>query len=78
VTFADLKVDDPYNTYRNAGLPPGPICNPGEASILAALKPAKTPYLYYVARPDGSHVFTRTYEEHQAAIRKIRALRSAG
>lgn len=76
VTFADLKVDDPYNTYRNPGLPPGPICNPGEASILAALKPAKTPYLYYVARPDGSHVFTRTYKEHQAAIRKIRSRRA--
>jgi UPF0755 protein len=75
LTFADLKVDNPYNTYRNAGLPPGPICNPGEASVLAALQPAKTPYLYYVARPDGSHIFTKTFKEHQAAIRKIRALR---
>jgi UPF0755 protein len=78
VTYADLKTDHPYNTYRNAGLPPGPICNPGAASIMAALKPATTPYLYYVARPDGSHIFTRTYEEHQAAIRRVRALRRGG
>lgn len=78
LTFADLKVDDPYNTYRNAGLPPGPICNPGEAAVLAALQPAKTPYLYYVARPDGSHLFTTSFHEHEAAIRKVRRLRKAG
>jgi len=72
VTHNDLKVDSPFNTYRHKGLPPHPICNPGEASIRAALHPAKSDYLFYVARPDGSHVFTRTYAEHQKAIRAIR------
>lgn len=72
VTHEDLKVKSPYNTYLHAGLPPGPICNPGLASLKAALHPAGTDYLFYVARPDGSHVFTRTYEEHLAAIRAIR------
>jgi len=72
ITYRDLQVDSPFNTYRHAGLPPHPICNPGEASIRAALHPAKTDYLYYVAKPDGSHVFTPTYAEHTAAIRAIR------
>ncbi len=72
VTHADLKVDSPYNTYMHAGLPPGPICNPGLACLEAALRPATTEYMFYVARPDGSHVFTRTYDEHLAAIRRIR------
>jgi len=75
LTFKDLKVDNPYNTYRNAGLPPGPICSPGLDAILAALKPADTDYLYYVAKPDGSHIFTRTGAEHQAAILKARKMR---
>lgn len=75
VTFDDLKVDSPYNTYRVAGLPPGPICNPGLDAIKAALQPADTDYLYYVAKPDGSHIFTRTNEEHNAAVAKARALR---
>jgi len=72
LTYRDLKVDSPFNTYQHPGLPPHPICNPGEASLRAALKPAKTDYLYYVARPDGSHVFTRTYDEHKRAIRAVR------
>ncbi len=72
VTHEDLKVKSPYNTYLHAGLPPGPICNPGLASLNAALHPAGTDHLFYVARPDGSHVFTRTYEEHLTAIRAIR------
>jgi len=72
VTYSDLGVDSPYNTYRHAGLPPGPIASPGLASISAALQPAATDYLYYVARPDGSHVFSRTYQEHLAAIRRYR------
>jgi UPF0755 protein len=70
--YRDLKVESPYNTYLHAGLPPGPICNPGLACLKAALFPAKTDKLFYVARPDGSHVFTRTYEEHQRAIRLVR------
>jgi UPF0755 protein len=72
VTFDDLAVDSPYNTYRYAGLPPGPIANPGLAAISAALKPAQTSYLFYVARADGSHVFSRTFSEHLIAIRKYR------
>lgn len=71
VTFADLKVQSPYNTYRHAGLPPGPIANPGLPSLLAALRPEPSSYLYYVAAPDGTHVFTRTLAEHQAAIHKV-------
>lgn len=72
LTFEDLKVQSPYNTYLHAGLPPGPIASPGLPSLLAALRPAQTDALFYVARPDGSHVFTRTYAEHQQAIRSIR------
>jgi UPF0755 protein len=72
LTYEDLKVDSPFNTYRYKGLPLHPICSPGGASLRAALRPAKTDYLYYVAKPDGSHVFTGTYEEHQRAIRAIR------
>ena len=71
--YRDLTVDSAYNTYKNPGLPPGPIANPGLRSIQAALKPANCPYLYYVARPDGSHVFTRTLEEHNRAVAAIRS-----
>ena len=70
--LADTRYPSPYNTYINAGLPPGPICNPGLPSLLAALKPAKTDALYFVARGDGGHIFTRTFAQHEAAIRKIR------
>ncbi len=72
VLYADLEIDDPYNTYLYEGLPPGPICCPGEASIKAALYPENTNYLYYVAKNDGtgSHQFSRTFKEHQAAIKK--------
>ena len=66
--FVDLKVDSPYNTYQHAGLPPGPICSPGMASLEAALAPEKHPYLYYVARKDGSHLFGKTMAEHQQNI----------
>lgn len=72
VTYADLAVDSPYNTYRYAGLPPGPIANPGLGAIRAALHPAATDYLFYVARQDGSHVFSRTLAEHNAAVRRYR------
>jgi len=62
------KVNSPYNTYLNPGLPPGPICNAGAGSILAVLQPTQTPYLFFVARGDGSHVFAETYEEHERNI----------
>lgn len=70
VLYEDLEVDSPYNTYRYPGLPPGPIANPGTESLRAAIDPAPTDYLYYLAKPDGSHVFSRTLEEHNAARRK--------
>jgi len=68
----DLTVPSEYNTYQHEGLPPGPICSPGEASIRAAMEPARVPYMYYVARLDGSHVFSVTFAQHQGAIAQIR------
>lgn len=67
---ADLSEETPYNTYRIDGLPPTPIALSGEESILAALNPVATDYLYFVARGDGSHQFSRTLEEHNAAVRE--------
>ncbi len=71
LVLADLRVDHPYNTYRNAGLPPGPICNPGLAALEATARPAKVPWLFFVTRKDGSgtHEFTRTLAEHLRATR---------
>jgi len=64
----DLHLDSPYNTYRYAGLPPGPICSPGLASLRAAADPAPVPYLYFVSRNDGTHVFAQTLEEHNRNV----------
>lgn len=64
---------DPYNTYTHAGLPPGPIASPSQGAIQAALQPASTDALYFVARPNGTHVFTRTLAEHNAAKRAAQA-----
>ncbi len=74
LTAADLMIDSPYNTRRFAGLPPGPICNPGSASIVAAARPKASEFLYYVARADGSgrHYFARTPEEFEAAVARAR------
>ncbi|HSV72494.1 MAG TPA: endolytic transglycosylase MltG [Chthonomonadales bacterium] len=72
VLYRDLLVDSPYNTYRHAGLPPGPIASPGLACILAALRPERHGYLYYVAMPDGSHLFTRTQSDHLVAVSRAR------
>ncbi len=74
ITYGDLTIESPYNTYRVKGLPPTPICNPGLASIRAALLPERTSFLYYVACPDGYHIFSRTYGEHLRAIEKAREL----
>lgn len=66
VTYADLEIESPYNTYKNKGLPIGPICNPGESSIRAVLSPETHNYLYYHTdnSGDGSHIFSETYDEH--------------
>jgi UPF0755 protein len=74
----DYKIDSPYNTYRHRGLPPGPVMNPGAASLKAALYPAEVDYLFFVARGDGSHVFSRTSREHNDAERKTRWVRRRG
>jgi peptidoglycan lytic transglycosylase G len=67
---ADLERDGPYNTYLRPGLPPTPIANPGLKSLQAALNPTQTDYLYFVSRNDGSHQFSRTVEEHNAAVQR--------
>jgi UPF0755 protein len=67
VYYKDLEVESPYNTYKHAGLPPGPIASPGKASIEAALYPANVPYLYFVAFPDGHHEFHRDLKDHETA-----------
>ncbi len=70
VTKADIERPTPYNTYRIKGLPPGPIGNPGADALQAALKPASSSYLYFVARQDGTHQFSRTLDEHNRAVSK--------
>ncbi|MFB3902287.1 MAG: endolytic transglycosylase MltG [Acidobacteriota bacterium] len=70
INQSDLKLDSPYNTYIYYGLPPGPIANPGLASIDAALEPAKVDYLYFVSRNDGSHLFTENYQDHLRGVRQ--------
>ncbi|HEX4936240.1 MAG TPA: endolytic transglycosylase MltG, partial [Gemmatimonadaceae bacterium] len=75
--YKDLEVDSPYNTYRHAGLPPGPIGAPGAPSIRAALWPAQVPYRFFVAFPDGHHEFRRTFAEHQVAVAAARRARDS-
>ncbi len=74
LTGADLAFDSPYNTYAHSGLPPGPIGNPGEASLRAALSPAHTDFLYFVANTQGGHFFAATLEEHNRNVTKYRRL----
>src|SRR5579872_7173438 len=69
---SDLQFNSPYNTYRSTGLPPGPICNPGKASLMAALHPASTEYFYFVSDHQGLHRFARTMQEHTANVAAYR------
>ena len=75
LSYDDLQIDSPYNTYRHAGLPPGPICNPGPASIRAVLNPAKTTYLYFVATGRGGHAFASSLAEHDRNVQHYRRVR---
>jgi UPF0755 protein len=68
----DYHFPSPYNTYLHPGLPPGPVNSPGRRSIEATLYPARVPYLYFVAGPDGRHIFSRTYDEHLRAVARVR------
>lgn len=72
LTYKDLEIESPYNTYKHAGLPLGPIASPGMKAIEAALYPDNVDYLYFVAKNDGSHVFTKTYSEHLEAQNKMK------
>lgn len=74
LTRSELGRDDPFNTYRSAGLPPGPICSPGLDSLLAVLHPAASDDLFFVADGSGGHVFSRSYEAHDAAVARWRAM----
>ena len=76
VLIRDLRIKSPYNTYLHTGLPPGPINSPGRASILAALWPARHRYLFFVARPDGSHMFSETGGAHADSVKVARRLRA--
>jgi UPF0755 protein len=72
LTRKDLLTPNPYNTYLNRGLPPGPIANPGLSSLMAAIRPAETKYLYFVSRNDGTHRFSETLAEHNRAVAEYR------
>lgn len=76
VYYKDLKIDSPFNTYARLGLPPTPICNPGAKSIIAALYPASTNYLYFVANGRGGHRFSDTYEQHLRDVRAYKRVRA--
>ena len=71
----DLRIDSPYNTYKYAGLPPGPINSPGKESLMAALYPEKNDFLFFVATGDGYHTFSKTEKEHNKAKRAFQKVR---
>lgn len=77
LTYKQVAMPSPYNTYKNPGLPPTAISSPGIGSLKAVLQPEATPYLYFMARYDGSHIFSRTLAEHESAQRQVRQLREA-
>ena len=74
ISKVDLKSDSPFNTYRFEGLPPGPICNPGKASLIAAFEPMETNDLYFVVKGGGEHEFSKTLENHNKAVANLRKL----
>lgn len=74
ITHSMLNEDDPYNTYARRGLPPTPICNPGESSLRASVQPADVPYLYFVSKGDGSHAFNESLREHRQDVRKYQKI----
>ena len=74
LTRRDIRNPHPYNTYVHKGLPPGPICNPGRASLAAAISPAKTDFMYFVSKNDGSHYFSKTLVEHLRAVRRYQII----
>jgi UPF0755 protein len=69
LTNSDLKIKSPYNTYLHKGLPPTPICNPGKNSLIAALNPTQTDYMFFLSKGDGTNCFSKTYKEHVRAIK---------
>ncbi|MBZ4644860.1 MAG: hypothetical protein PWR27_268 [Petroclostridium sp.] len=72
LSVEDTKIPSPYNTYINPGLPPGPIASPGRESIRAALYPADVDYMFFVANSDGSHIYSKTYNEHLKAMKRVK------
>ena len=72
LSLDDLEIASPYNTYLHSGLPPGPICSPGRAALAAVINPERHDYIFFVARGDGTHIFSRTAAEHDAAVRRAR------
>ena len=77
LTYRQIETPSPYNTYMNTGLPPTAISSPGKASLKATLNPEDTEYFYFMARYDGTHIFSRTATEHEAAIAEVERMLSS-
>jgi UPF0755 protein len=78
ITEANLRFDSPYNTYLYTGLPPGPICSPGEKSLMASALPAQVDYLFFVSMNNGRHFFSSTLDEHNKAVWQYQVLKEVG